>query len=133
MVNTLLLLQINEAMAFRYLDAFRDLCAAAFIRGKNGNRTDGSSDDRHWRANGRWARLYEDRCLLCERREYRFNQNLLKTLTLAHSLGIHAVAEGVANQDEFEMVDKLGLDGASGSKRPIGQPCRCDEQCSSSD
>ena len=43
------------------------------------------------------------------------NQNLLKTLaTLAHSLGIHAIAEGVANQDEFEMVDKLGLDGASG-------------------
>jgi len=39
----------------------------------------------------------------------------LKTLgTLAHSLGIHAIAEGVANEEEFDMVDKLGLDGASG-------------------
>jgi EAL domain-containing protein (putative c-di-GMP-specific phosphodiesterase class I) len=33
---------------------------------------------------------------------------------LAHSLDIHAIAEGVANEDEFEMDDRLGLDGASG-------------------
>jgi len=43
------------------------------------------------------------------------NQNLLKTLaTLAHSIGINAMAEGVANEEELLMVDKLGLDGASG-------------------
>jgi len=43
------------------------------------------------------------------------NQNLLKTLaTLAHSIGIDAIAEGVASEDELLMVDKLGLDGASG-------------------
>jgi EAL domain-containing protein (putative c-di-GMP-specific phosphodiesterase class I) len=43
------------------------------------------------------------------------NQNLLRTLTtLAHSIGVIAIAQGVSSEEEKAMVEKLGLDGASG-------------------
>ena len=116
--HPLLLLQINEAMAFRYLDAFRDLCAAARQFGvKTGIEHMGHQMTDIGRLTDVGLDFMKiDVFFVKDVNTDSVNQNLLKTLaTLAHSLGIHAIAEGVANQDEFEMVDKLGLDGASGS------------------
>lgn len=115
--HPLLLLQINEAMAFRYLDAFRDLCATARQFGvKTGIEHMGHQMTDIGRLTDIGLDFMKiDVFFVKDVNTDSVNQNLLKTLaTLAHSLGIHAIAEGVANQDEFEMVDKLGLDGASG-------------------
>ena len=115
--HPLLLLQINEAMAFRYLDAFRDLCATARQFGvKTGIEHMGHQMTDIGRLTDVGLDFMKiDVFFVKDVNTDSVNQNLLKTLaTLAHSLGIHAIAEGVANQDEFEMVDKLGLDGASG-------------------
>ena len=116
--HPLLLLQINEAMAFRYLDAFRDLCAAARQFGvKTGIERMGHQMTDLGRLTDVGLDFMKiDVFFVKDVNTDSVNQNLLKTLaTLAHSLGINAIAEGVTNQDEFEMVDKLGLDGASGS------------------
>ena len=115
--HPLLLLQINEAMAFRYLDAFRDLCATARrFSVKTGIERMGHQMTDIGRLTDVGLDFMKiDVFFVKDVNTDSVNQNLLKTLaTLAHSLGIHAIAEGVANQDEFEMVDKLGLDGASG-------------------
>lgn len=115
--HPLLLLQINEAMAFRYLDAFRDLCATARrFSVKTGIERMGHQMTGIGRLTDVGLDFMKiDVFFVKDVNTDSVNQNLLKTLaTLAHSLGIHAIAEGVANQDEFEMVEKLGLDGASG-------------------
>jgi EAL domain-containing protein (putative c-di-GMP-specific phosphodiesterase class I) len=43
------------------------------------------------------------------------NQTLLRTLcTLVHSLGIRAIAEGVDQAREWDVLAELGFDGATG-------------------
>jgi len=114
-LHPLLHMQVNEAMAFRYLDAFRDLCATAR---RFGVKTGIEHMGHHMTKIGRLTDvgldfMKIDVFFVKDVDKDPVNQNLLKTLaTLAHSLGIHAIAEGVASQDEFSMVSKLGLDGA---------------------
>ena len=115
--HPLLHIQINEAMAFRYLSAFSELCATARqFAVKTGIEHMGHQMTDIGRLTDVGIDFMKiDVFFVKDVNTDSVNQNLLKTLaTLAHSLGIHAIAEGVANQDEFEMVDKLGLDGASG-------------------
>ena len=115
--HPLLHMQINEAMAFRYLGAFNDLCATARKYGvKTGIEHMGHQMTEIGRLTDVGLDFMKiDVFFVKDVNKDPVNQNLLKTLgTLAHSLGIHAIAEGVANEEEFDMVDKLGLDGASG-------------------
>ena len=43
------------------------------------------------------------------------NQTLLRSLcTIVHSIGLMAIAEGVRNQDEWDTLKGLGVDGATG-------------------
>ena len=110
-------MQINEAMAFRYLGAFNDLCATARKYAvKTGIEHMGHQMTEIGRLTDVGLDFMKiDVFFVKDVNKDPVNQNLLKTLgTLAHSLGIHAIAEGVANEEEFDMVDKLGLDGASG-------------------
>ncbi len=45
------------------------------------------------------------------------NQTLLRTLcTLVHAVGSTAIAEGVQSEGEWDMLDALGFDGATGAE-----------------
>ena len=115
--HPLLHVQLLEAMGFRYLDSFNKLCATARKFGvKTGLEHMGHQMTEIGRLTDVGLDFMKiDVFFVKDVHKDSVNQNLLKTLaTLAHSIGIDAIAEGVANEDELLMVDKLGLDGASG-------------------
>jgi EAL domain-containing protein (putative c-di-GMP-specific phosphodiesterase class I) len=104
-------------MGFRYLDSFNKLCATARKFGvKTGLEHMGHQMTEIGRLTDVGLDFMKiDVFFVKDVHKDSVNQNLLKTLaTLAHSIGIDAIAEGVASEDELLMVDKLGLDGASG-------------------
>jgi len=110
-------IQLLEAMGFRYLDAFNKLCATARQYSvKTGLEHMGHQMTEIGRLTDVGLDFMKiDVFFVKDVHKDSVNQNLLKTLaTLAHSIGINAMAEGVANEEELLMVDKLGLDGASG-------------------
>ena len=115
--HPMLHIQLLEAMGFRYLDAFNTLCATARKYSvKTGLEHMGHQMTEIGRLTDVGLDFMKiDVFFVKDVHKDSVNQNLLKTLaTLAHSIGINAMAEGVASEDELLMVDKLGLDGASG-------------------
>ena len=115
--HPMLHIQLLEAMGFRYLDAFNKLCSTARQYGvKTGLEHMGHQMTEIGRLTDVGLDFMKiDVFFVKDVHKDSVNQNLLKTLaTLAHSIGINAMAEGVTSADELLMVEKLGLDGASG-------------------
>ena len=110
-------MEVQEPMAYRYLDAFRKLC----IRAKHYGCKMGIEHLGHQLSD--IGRLHDvgldyvkiDSAFIRDIDTNPANQTLLRTLcTLVHSVGLTVIAEGVQNEREWSMLDGLGLDGATG-------------------
>lgn len=115
--HPLLSLQLLESMAFRYLESFTTLCALA----RRHNVQTGIEHMGHQMED--IGRLFDvglnfmkiDDFFITDIDKDAGNQNLLRTLTtLAHSIGVIAIAQGVSSEQEIAMIEKLGLNGLSG-------------------
>ncbi|QIB64769.1 bifunctional diguanylate cyclase/phosphodiesterase [Kineobactrum salinum] len=110
-------LEVPETAAFRHLDSFRKLCARARTYGcKVGIEHVG-----HQLAD--IGRLHDvgldylkvDASFVRDIDCNSDNQTLLRTLaTVAHSIGLTVIAEGVRTETEWRQLEALGIDGATG-------------------
>jgi len=115
--HPLLSLQLLEPMAFRYLESFTGLCALARRYGiQTGIEHMGHQMEDIGRLFDVGINFMKiDEFFVTDIDNDVGNQNLVRSLaTLAHSIGVIAIAQGVSTQEERTMIEKLGLDGASG-------------------
>lgn len=112
-----LYMEVPEAMAFRHLKNFKLLCGKVKSHGARvgiehvghqlselGSLSDTGVDY-----------LKIDASFVREVDENSANQTLLRTLcTVGHSIGVQVYAEGVQNAAEWETLQELGADGATG-------------------
>ena len=110
-------LEIPEAMAFRHLEAFKLLCHRVKAAGCKigiehvghqlsdlGNISDIGVD--YLKIDASFVRDIDNNVA---------NQTLLRTLcTVGHSIGVKVYAEGVRTDEEWETLQELGADGATG-------------------
>jgi EAL domain-containing protein (putative c-di-GMP-specific phosphodiesterase class I)/GGDEF domain-containing protein len=115
--HPLLSLQLLEPMAFRYLESFTGLCALARRYGiPTGIEHMGHQMEDIGRLFDVGINFMKiDDFFVTDVDKDVGNQNLLRTLTtLAHSIGVLAIAQGISTKEEIAMIEKLGLDGVSG-------------------
>lgn len=114
---TLLWMEFPESMAFRHLESFKRLC----IRATSLGCQVGIEHVGHQL--GDLGRLHDvgldylkvDTSFVKEIDRNHANQTLLRTLcTIGHSMGVLVIAEGVKTNEEWEELERLGVDGATG-------------------
>ncbi len=110
-------LEVPESMAFRHLEAFKKLAARAKIYGckigiehvghqlaEIGQLSDVGLD--YLKVDSSFIRNIDNNA---------GNQTLLRTLcTVGHSIGVIVIAEGVRSKEEWNQLQELGIDGATG-------------------
>lgn len=110
-------LEIPEAMAFRHLNSFKQLCREAKAHGsKVGIKRVGHqlADIGELHDIG-LDFLKADAGFIRDLAENPANQTLLRTLcTVGHSIGVKVIAEGVRTEEEWLALGELGIDGVTG-------------------
>lgn len=110
-------MEVQEAMAYRYLDAFKGLCAAVKPFGsKMGIEHVGHQLSDLGRLHDVGVDYIKvDAAFVRDLDSNTTNQTLLRTLcTLGHSLGVLVIAEGVKSNAEWLVLENVGADGATG-------------------
>jgi EAL domain-containing protein (putative c-di-GMP-specific phosphodiesterase class I)/GGDEF domain-containing protein len=110
-------LELPEDSAFRHLDSFKSLCRAAKdYHCKMGIEHVG----RHLAEMGKLHDIgldyiKADASFVRDLPNNPANQTLLRTLcTVGHSIGVTVIAEGVLSDEEWPLLEALGLDGVTG-------------------
>jgi len=112
-------MEVQEPLAFRHLEGFRNLCT----RGQHHGCKIGIEHIGHKLTD--IGRLHDvgldyikiDSAFIRGVDKNTANQTLLRTLcTLVHAVGSTAIAEGVQSEGEWDMLDALGFDGATGAE-----------------
>lgn len=109
--------ELPEAMAFRHLEAFKRLSARAKTFGcKVGIEHVGHQlSDLSKLHDVGLDYLKVDASFIRGIDSNPANQTLLRTLcTVGHSIGVMVIAEGVRSREEWQELEELGLDGATG-------------------
>jgi EAL domain-containing protein (putative c-di-GMP-specific phosphodiesterase class I) len=116
-VASQLWMEVQEAMAYRHLEAFKKMC----IRVNSYGSKIGMEHMGHQLAD--IGQLHDvglhylkiDSAFIRGIDSNNANQTLLRTLcTLGHSLGVIVIGEGVQTPEEWSALKALGLDGATG-------------------
>lgn len=110
-------IELTESMAFRHLDAFKRLCSRAKAFGcKVGIEHVGHQLSEISKLHDVGLDyLKVDAAFIRGIDSNPANQTLLRTLcTVGHSVGVIVIAEGVQQAREWEVLEELGLDGATG-------------------
>lgn len=110
-------LELPEAMAFRHLESYKKLCAAAKgFHCKMGIEHVGHQLSEIGRLHDVGLDyLKADASFVRDLQDNSANQTLLGTLrTVGHSIGVLVIAEGVRTKEEHEALDSLGFDGVTG-------------------
>ena len=110
-------MEVQETMAYRYLENFKRLCARAQSHGaKVGIEHMGHqlSDIGRLHDVG-LDYLKIDSAFIHDIDQNNAHQTLVKTLCeIGHSIGVTMIAEGVRNDREYNTLRKLGVDGVTG-------------------
>ena len=110
-------MEVQEAMAYRYLENFKKLCLRAQGHGvKMGIEHAGHQlADIGQLQDVKLDYLKIDGAFIREIDQNTANQTLVRTLCgMAKSMGVTVIAEGVSNDSEWDTLKALGVDGVTG-------------------